>query len=69
METWFLRSESPPEGRAKYRNNIPPTTGSTTRGLTNTGQPRNHIHCACTGLRRFGGIPRNPVAMLLDLAA
>ena len=25
METWFLRSESPPEGRAKYRNNIPPT--------------------------------------------
>ena len=26
METQFLRSESPPEGRAKYRNNIPPTT-------------------------------------------
>ena len=26
METRFLRSESPPEGRAKYRNNIPPTT-------------------------------------------
>ena len=25
METRFLRSESPPEGRAKYRNNIPPT--------------------------------------------
>ena len=26
METRFLRSESPPEGRAKYWNNIPPTT-------------------------------------------
>ena len=25
METRFLRPESPPEGRAKYRNNIPPT--------------------------------------------
>ena len=28
METRFLRSESPPEGRAKYWNNIPPTTWS-----------------------------------------
>ena len=25
METRFLRSESPPEGWAKYWNNIPPT--------------------------------------------
>ena len=25
METRFLRSESPPEGWAKYQNNIPPT--------------------------------------------
>ena len=25
METWFLRSELPPEGQAKYWNNIPPT--------------------------------------------
>ena len=28
MEIRFLRSESPPEGQAKYQNNIPPTSGS-----------------------------------------
>ena len=38
METWFLRSESPPEGQAKYWNNIPPTavphhTGSLSLGF------------------------------------
>ena len=26
MENQFLRSESSPEGQAKYQNNIPPTT-------------------------------------------
>ena len=26
MENQFLRSESPLEGQAKYRNNIPPTS-------------------------------------------
>ena len=25
MENQFLRSEPPPEGQAKYQNNIPPT--------------------------------------------
>ena len=29
METQFLRSEFPPEGRAKYWNNILPTAGGT----------------------------------------
>ena len=28
MENQFLRSESPPEGQAKYWNNIPPTAVS-----------------------------------------
>ena len=37
METWFLRSESPPEGQAKYWNNIPPTDMSGVVGISWNG--------------------------------
>ena len=39
METQFLRSESPPEGRAKYQNNIPPTACNQIMGLKSKSDP------------------------------
>ena len=40
MGAWFLRSESPPEGRAKYRNNIPPTASTQDAAGTATVESR-----------------------------
>ena len=45
METRFLRSESPPEGRAKYRNNIPPTS---CRDWELFKQPIGFVACCLT---------------------
>ena len=38
MDTWFLRSESPPEGWAKYQNNIPPTAATVMEGSAGSGK-------------------------------
>ena len=51
METRFLRSESPPEGQAKYWNNIPPTMGKIGSPKQNDQRDANMSENICAQTR------------------